>query len=75
MVRSGAITIKVGLSLDIGDVDLVNQVLELGEVKDGTSLAIEGLDVVRSGTISFEICLGLDVGDIDLIDQVLEARD
>ena len=74
-VRSGTITIEVGLSLDVGNVDLVNKVLELGEVKNWSLLTIEGLDVVRSGTISFEICLGLDVGDIDLIDQVLEARD
>ena len=34
MVRSGTVSIEVGYRLDVGDIDLVNQVLELGEVKD-----------------------------------------
>jgi len=34
MVRSGTVSIEVGYRLDVGGVDLVNQVLELGEVKD-----------------------------------------
>ena len=34
MVGSGTVSIKVGYRLDVGGIDLVNQVLELGEVKD-----------------------------------------
>ena len=64
--------VNSSISVEVSNV-AVGQVLELGEVKDGTSLAIQGLDVVRSFTISFEVGLGLDVGDVDLVDQVLEA--
>ena len=34
MVRSGTVSIEVGYRLHVGGIDLVNQVLQLGEVKD-----------------------------------------
>ena len=34
MVRSSTVSIEVGNRLDVGGVDLVNEVLKLGEVKD-----------------------------------------
>ena len=74
VVGSSAISIEVGLTLDVGDINLVDKVLKLGEVEDGTSLPIEDLYVVRSGTISVEIGLTLDVGNINFVDEVHEEH-
>ena len=66
--------VNSSISVEVSNV-AVGQVLELGEVKDGTFLPVQGLDVVRSGAITIEVGLSLDIGDVDLVNQVLEARD
>ena len=53
----------------------ISKVLQLREVENRTSLAVQGTDVVGSCTISVEIGSALDVGDINLVDKVLELRE
>ena len=50
----------------------VRKVLELREVENRTSLAVQGLDVVGSSTVSVKVSSALNVGNINLVDKILE---